>query len=183
MRRDFFSTSVASPAVQQLPASTVPVTVPVPWNPAHAPAFTNSGTKTLGPQASKAAVTGPWVSRTCIRTGRLRGVSSKWHLATCKAVGRCCEEVGRSAKAVFVPFGGAQSAWNSHSRVGQSVAPRQARPQYRARKREERSAAAVPLAQMVPACGPVSSRCRCTSSAGRKYTGRYLHHSVGRVAI
>lgn len=38
MRRDFFSTSVASPAVQQLPASTLPVTVPVVWNPTHAPA-------------------------------------------------------------------------------------------------------------------------------------------------
>jgi hypothetical protein len=38
MRRDFFSTSVASPAVQQLPARVAPVTEPVAWKPMHAPA-------------------------------------------------------------------------------------------------------------------------------------------------
>ncbi len=38
MRRLFFSTSVARPAVQQLAASDAPVTVPVVVNPAHAPA-------------------------------------------------------------------------------------------------------------------------------------------------
>ena len=44
MRRDFFSTSVASPAVQQLPARMAPVTEPVVWKPMHAPAVcTESG--------------------------------------------------------------------------------------------------------------------------------------------
>ena len=38
MRRDFFSTSVARPPVQQLAASTAPVLVPVNECPAHAPA-------------------------------------------------------------------------------------------------------------------------------------------------
>ena len=38
MRRDFFSTSVARPPVQQLAAITAPVLVPISECPAHAPA-------------------------------------------------------------------------------------------------------------------------------------------------
>jgi hypothetical protein len=41
----------------------------------------------------------------------------------------------------------------SSSQAEAAGAPRQARPQYRARNREERAAAAAPLAQMAPAPG------------------------------
>ena len=43
MRRLFFSTSVARPAVQQLAAMTGPVHVPVSCHPAHAPECNTTG--------------------------------------------------------------------------------------------------------------------------------------------